>query len=117
MPSFKKSLFFALNGLKIALKEKHIRVHLVAVLIVTAAGFYFRITQTEWLMCLVLFALVIGIEILNTAIERFVDMVQPGWNEKAGKVKDLAAGAVLWSSILAAICGTLIFGKYILALF
>jgi diacylglycerol kinase len=116
MPSFKQSVFFALNGLKVAFEEKHIRVHLIAVLIVSAAGFYFSITQTEWLMCLLLFALVVGLEVMNTAIERFVDMVEPEWNEKAGKIKDLSAGAVLWSSVLAAVCGALIFGKYILAL-
>ena len=116
MPRFKQSLGFAFQGLKIAWEEKHVRVHVVIALLVSLAAFYFSITHTEWLILLVLFAVVISLEIMNTAIERFVDMVQPEWHEKAGKVKDLSAGAILCASIFAAIAGILIFGKYILAL-
>lgn len=117
MPSFKQSVSFAVNGIKIALKERHVRVHVLCALLVSVAGFCFGISQAEWLACLILFALVIGLEIMNTAIERLVDMISPEWNEKAGRVKDLSAGAVLCVSIFAVIAGILIFGKYILALF
>jgi len=116
MPRFKQSLGFAFQGLIIAWEEKHVRVHVIIALLVAIAGFSFRVTHTEWLILLLLFALVISLEIMNTAIERFVDIVQPEWHEKAGKIKDLAAGAVLCTSIFAAISGILIFGKYILAL-
>lgn len=116
-PTFIQSMSFAIKGLRIALEEKHVRLDLLIALLVSVAGFYFHITYTEWLICLVLFGLVIGLEIMNTAIERFVDMVQPNWDERAGRVKDLSAGAVLCASIFAAIGGILIFGKYILALF
>lgn len=116
-PTFIQSMSFAIKGLRIALEEKHVRLDIFIAMLVSAAGFYFHITTTEWLICLLLFGLVIGLEVMNTAIERFVDMVQPNWDEKAGRVKDLAAGAVLCASIFAAIGGILIFGKYILALF
>jgi len=116
-PTFIQSLSFAIKGLRIALEERHVRIDFLIALLVIAAGFYFQITVTEWLICILLFGLVIGLEVMNTAIERFVDMVQPGWDEKAGKVKDLSAGAVLCASVVAAIGGVLIFGKYILALF
>jgi diacylglycerol kinase len=116
-PTFIQSMSFAIKGLKIALEEKHVRLDLFIAVVVSAAGFYFQITTTEWLICLLLFGLVIGLEVMNTAIERFVDMVQPNWDEKAGRVKDLSAGAVLCVSIFAAIGGILIFGKYVLALF
>lgn len=117
MPSFINSLTYALNGLKTALKEKHIKVHLVAAILVTLAGFYFHITQTEWLICILLFGLVISLEIVNTAIEHFVNLVSPQQNPLAGKIKDLSAAAVLVSAIMAFIAGCLIFGKYILDLF
>jgi len=117
MPSFTKSVSYAFNGLRIALKEKHIKIHLIAAVLVTLAGFYFHITQTEWLICLLLFALVISLEIINTAIEHFVNLVSPQQNPLAGKIKDLAAAAVLISSIIAFIAGCLIFGKYSLDLF
>ncbi len=117
MPSFIKSVSFALNGLKSAFKEKHIKIHLIAMILVIIAGFYFHITQTEWLICLLLFGLVISLEIINTAIEYLVNLVSPQQNPLAGKIKDLAAGAVLVSAIAAFITGCLIFGKYILDLF
>ena len=68
------------------------------------------------LVCFLLFGLVIGMEIINTAIERLVDLVSPHHNPKAGIIKDMAAGAVLFSAIMAIVCGVLIFGKYILDL-
>lgn len=108
---------FAIKGMRLALEEKHVRLDILIAVLVSTAGFYFHINATEWLICLLLFGLVIGLEVMNTAIERFVDMVQPNWDEKAGRVKDLSAGAVLCASIFAAIGGILIFGKYILALF
>jgi diacylglycerol kinase len=116
-PSFIQSMSFAIKGLKIAMEEKLVGLFFLIAVLVRAAVFYFQITVTEWLICLLLFGLVIGLEIMNTAIERFVDMVQPNWDEKAGRVKDLSAGAVLCASIFAALGGILIFGKYILALF
>lgn len=117
MSSFKESFTYAFNGFKFALSEKHFKIHLLAALLVTAAGFYFHITQTEWLICILLFALVISLEIVNTAIERLVDMVSPEQNPKAGTVKDLAASAVLVAAIAAVVCAVIIFAKYILALF
>lgn len=114
--SFFKSLGFAINGIKLALEERHVRVHIVVALLVVAAGFFFKISQTEWLVCLLLFALIISLEIINTAIEQLVNLVNPQWHPLAGKVKDLSAGAILVASLIAIVCAVLIFGKYILAL-
>jgi diacylglycerol kinase (ATP) len=55
------------------------------------------------------FGMVMGAEMLNTAIETLVDLVSPGHNELAGKSKDIAAGAVLISALFAAIAGLVIF--------
>jgi diacylglycerol kinase len=52
-------------------------------------------------------------EIFNSAFERLVDMVSPDFNPKAGIIKDMAAGAVLVSAIVAVIVGVLIFWKYV----
>lgn len=117
MSSFIKSLSYALNGLKLAFKEKHIKIHAIAATLVILSGWYFHITKTEWLVCLILFGLVIGLEIMNTAIEHVVNLISPQQNPVAGKIKDLSAGAVLISAIIAFIAGSLIFGKYILDLF
>jgi diacylglycerol kinase len=114
--SFIKSLTFALNGLKFAIQEKHIKIHGIISILVVIAGFLFNITSFEWLMCLFLIGLVIGFEIINTAIENLVNLVSPNFHPLAGKVKDLAAGAVFIAACISVIGGILIFGKYILAL-
>jgi diacylglycerol kinase len=116
MPHFIKSVSFAINGLKLVLKEKHIKIHLIMTALVISAGFYFRITHMEWAIILICIGVVLSLEIMNTAIEHFVDLVEPNQNPKAGAIKDLAAGAVLIFSIISAIIGIMIFGKYILDL-
>lgn len=58
------------------------------------------------LLCI---GMVMSLEIINTSIEHLVNIVNPDFNEKAGKVKDLAAAAVLVASMIAAITGLLVF--------
>lgn len=115
--SFVKSVSYALKGLRIAFKDNHMKVHVVIALLVIGAGLFFRISQTEWLICFIVTGMVISLEVINTAIEHFVDLVEPNHNPKAGAIKDLAAGAVLIGAIVAVVCGVMIFEKYILALF
>ena len=117
MSSFAQSVSYALNGLRLAFKDNHMKVHVFMALLVIGAGLFFGITQTEWLICSIVIGLVISLEIINTAIEHFVDLVEPNYNPKAGAIKDLAAGAVLVAALLAVICGIVIFWKYILAFF
>jgi diacylglycerol kinase len=116
MSTFSKSLSYAFNGLRLAFKDNHMKVHLAITFCVIGAGLFFEITRMEWLICFIVFGMVISLEVVNTAIEHFVDLVEPNFNPKAGAIKDLAAGAVLVASIAACICGVLIFGKYILDL-
>ena len=58
--------------------------------------------------------LVLGLELINTAIEELVNLVMPTIHPQAGKVKDIAAGAVLAASVMAVVVGVLIFRKYLL---
>jgi diacylglycerol kinase (ATP) len=117
MPHFIKSLSFALNGLKLVLKEKHFKIHLVLTLIVLSAGIYFHINKTEWLVLLICIGIVLSVETINTAFEYLIDFVEPNQNPKAGAIKDLSAGAVLIVSIISVIIAVMIFGKYIINLF
>lgn len=95
-PAFKGLFWFFRN-------EKNARVHLLAIVVVVAAGFYFDIEKTEWLVIVLTIGIVVTAEALNTAIEKWVDLVSPERSEKAGRIKDIAAGAVLFAA-LAAIC-------------
>ena len=113
MNSFLNSFSFALNGIKISLRQRNMKIHVACALLVIALGFYFKITTTDWCILLLCIGVVIALEIINTAIEHVVDLVSPNYNELAGKVKDLAAGAVLVVAIISAIVGCVIFWNYV----
>lgn len=89
--------------------EGSIKIQLVIVLIMTAAGFYFDISATEWMMQVFAIGLVLGVEGVNTAIEKLSDYVQPEFHQKIGFIKDISAGAVMWVSIAASIVGLIIY--------
>jgi diacylglycerol kinase (ATP) len=109
------SFRYAFKGLKLFFATQHNSwIHLFATCSVVAAGFFFGITKTEWLFVVAAIALVLITEMLNTAIEFLVDLVSPDYNELAGKVKDLASGAVLFAALMAVIIGVLVFGPYLL---
>jgi diacylglycerol kinase len=112
-----RSFGYAINGILLAVKEQlNLKIHLFALAVVTAAGFFFELNIAEWAMILLTFGLVLVAEMLNTALEYLVDFVSPQQHELAGKIKDVAAGAVLISAIIAAAVGLLIFGNKFLTL-
>jgi diacylglycerol kinase len=112
-----KSFGYAFKGIYIAtLEQLNIKIHFLAVIIVTIAGIYFKITATEWCLVVICYGMVLTAELLNSAIENLVDLVSPGHHHLAGKVKDIAAGAVLISAICTAVVSLFIFLKYILIL-
>jgi len=71
----------------------------------------------EWALISIVIAMVILSELLNTAIEKLADIVDPKHNELIGHVKDYSAGAVLISAIVSVIVGGLIFIPKLIALF
>jgi diacylglycerol kinase len=112
-----KSFYYAFSGIKIAVKTQHnLQIHLIAVFIVLIFGFLLKINVTEWLILIIIFSLVISSEIINSAIELITDIISPEYNIKAGKVKDMAAGAVLINAIAALIIGIIIFAPKIIQL-
>ncbi|MDT0607761.1 diacylglycerol kinase [Croceitalea rosinachiae] len=104
------SVGFAFKGLfLLVLTEASIKIQLVIALIMTALGFYLDISTTEWVLQCISIGLVMGIEGMNTAIEKLSDYVQPEYDEKIGFIKDISAGAVMLVSIIAVIIGLLIY--------
>ena len=97
--------------------EANARFHLIAAAGVTTAGFYFSIEKWEWVAVIFSIGLVLSAEAFNTALEHLTDLVSPEQNPLAGKTKDVAAGAVLFSAITAAIIGGIVFLPKIIALF
>lgn len=105
-----KSVGYALKGMFLLLRtEASIKIQFVIALVVTGAGFYFNISNTEWMIQLIAIGSVMGIEGLNTAVEKLSDYIQPKNDPKIGFIKDISAGAVMIVSILASIVGLLIY--------
>jgi len=112
-----RSFICAVRGIAAAVRKgKNIRVMFVFTGLVVALGFIFGVSLSEWAILLLCCALVVAVEMLNTAIECVVDMVSPNYSESAKKAKDVAAGAVLVASLFAAAVGLIIFVPYIAAL-
>lgn len=108
------SFRYALDGIIAALRqEPNLKFHFLAGLLAILLSFILKISRIDWIIIIILIGLVIAVELTNTAIEAvvdgFVDREHPG----AKLAKDISAGAVLISTIIAAIVGTIIFTPYI----
>lgn len=111
------SFRYAIAGIvNLISSQANARIHLLVAVLVVAAGFYLEIDRTEW--CLVSMAItsVLAAEGFNTALEYLTDLVSPSHHPLAGKAKDVAAGAVLFTAIGAATVGVLIFFPKILGI-
>ncbi|MCX2478864.1 diacylglycerol kinase family protein [Pedobacter sp. MC2016-15] len=105
-----KSFGYALSGITYTAKtQMNFRIHLAAIAMVGIAGWYLHLSAAEWTCIVIVIGLVLVAELLNTAVELLVDLVSPGFNAQAGKVKDVAAGAVLVAAGIAVISGAIIF--------
>lgn len=104
------SFKYASEGIITTIKEeRNMFIHFLIAIIVVITGIYVRLSLNEWFICLLLFALVFSLELINTAIENTVDLVATKKNKKAKMAKDAAAGAVLIAAIFASIIGIIIF--------
>jgi diacylglycerol kinase len=93
--------------------EPNMRIHLAAALLVGAAGWWLHITRAEWFALAVAVGLVFMAELMNSAIELLCDHVSPERNATIGKVKDIAAGAVLVAALTALVIGAIVFWPYV----
>ncbi|MDR0846309.1 MAG: diacylglycerol kinase family protein [Lactobacillales bacterium] len=115
---FISSFEFAWTGLVSAFKdERNMKKHMAVAALVLIFGFLFQLDYYEWLIIIICVFLVFIVEMLNTVAENIVDLVTDGhWYELAKVAKDVAAGAVLLTSLMAAIVGVIIFGRHFLML-
>ena len=81
----------------------------MAAIVAIVFSVLFNIAATEWIAVGFCIALVITMEMINTAIENVVDLTSPEQHPLAGKAKDIAAGAVLVCAIISGVIGLLIF--------
>lgn len=104
------SFFDAFRGLYVFAKTTgKLYVHIPAGVLAILLGFYFNISSIEWLAIIFAIGLVFVTEALNTAIEIDIDLTSPEYHPFARDTKDVAAAAVLLSSIVALAVGFVIF--------
>lgn len=112
------SFKYAFNGIIYLIKsQQNAWIHLCAAGIVITAGFYFSVSITEWIILTLTIGMVFSAEAINTAIEIIMDKISPDLDKTTGRIKDIAAGAVLIAAIAALIVGGLIFIPKIIAQF
>lgn len=101
---------YAWKGLKVAiLTERNVKIHLLAMIMVIIIGLITKLSSVEWAILFLTIGAVISMEIMNTALERALDYLEPKKHTAIGTAKDLAAAAVLVTAIIAIIIACLIF--------
>ena len=112
-----KSLAYALHGIAAALRyENNMRIHSLCAIITIGLGLWLKPTTLEWVALSLTISLVLFAELMNTALEANVDLVTKEHRPEAKLAKDVAAGAVLITSLNALVVGWLIFGQRLLHL-
>ncbi|MCE3259977.1 MAG: DeoR family transcriptional regulator [Bacteroidetes bacterium] len=111
------SFAYAFAGLREALKEPNLKIHVVAMVFVIGFAFYFKVTPVEWCILLICCAMVISLELINSAVEKLCDTVEPEPHPKIKFVKDVSAAAVLVAALTSAIIGSIIFYGYFISVF
>ncbi len=117
MISIKKHLAsyqYAIHGIWLAFRcEQNMSLHLAAAVGVLLLNYLLRISQTEWLITLMLIGLAWMAEVFNTAIEKLADRVTREQDPLIGQAKDLASGAVVIICFIAVVCALIIYLPYL----
>ena len=110
MKTFMKSVGFALQGaVQFFSRQRNAKIQTVIGITAILLGFVVSITPYQWLLVLFCIGLVISLEMINSAIEIFCDMVTTDFHPKIRIIKDVAAGAVLVASLASLVIGLIIF--------
>ncbi|MBL9145605.1 MAG: diacylglycerol kinase family protein [Verrucomicrobiaceae bacterium] len=105
------SFIAAWRGLIILFKtQRHARIHLLATAAAVAVGAWLDVDRQQWCWLIVAITMVIAAEGFNTAVEKLADRVTTEHDPLIRDAKDLAAGAVLWAALGAAIIGLIVLG-------
>lgn len=114
MKGFMMGFAYAFAGLKAGWKgQRNIKVMVVLAGVAAALGIYLNISRVEWAVVALACAVVLSLELMNTAGEKLVDILSPEIDPRYGQIKDILAGAVLLGAVFAAVAGLLIFLPYL----
>ena len=113
-----KSFTYAFRGIsKTFLEEQNLQIQSIVGIIIIIIAYFLKISSIEWSLIILAIFVVILMEMINSAIERITDALKPRIHSYVKEIKDIMAGAVMLSSLLAIIIGLIIFIPYIIKLF
>lgn len=105
---------WAMAGIAAVIREEqNMRIHLLAAGTAVGLGWILDLQRFEWGLLVIAIVMVLAAEVINTAVERVVDLITPQYHPLAEKAKNMAAGAVLLTSIAAVLLGVVIFAPHI----
>ena len=108
--NFKESVGHALDGIEYTIThERNFRIEIIFAILVTIASFIFKVSLIEWGLLVLVIGIILALEMINTAMERCVDLVTKDYKELAKNAKDIAAGAVFVMSMFSIVLGIIIF--------
>ncbi len=110
MRTFLRSVLFAMQGIKqFFSRDRNGKIQTVIGVLAITLGFTVSLSAFQWLLVLFCIGLVISLEMINSAIERYCDLITTDFHPGIKIIKDVAAGAVLVASIMSLIIGLIIF--------
>lgn len=105
-----KSFNYAFQGFITLLRnEPNSGIHAIAAILAVIAGYFLKLSTIEWVIIFIVIGLVFIAELINSAIEKIADMIEPEIDPGIKQIKDYAAASVLMSAIIAVVAGGLIF--------
>jgi diacylglycerol kinase len=114
MMSLRKSFQYAVRGLRYVIRnERNFRIELIFAFFILTFSIILQIEKWEIVVIILLITLVLVTELINTIVERVVDILEPRMHPFAKLIKDIMAAIVLISAIMAAFIGFIIFIPYI----
>ena len=114
---FTSSVRDCINGFKfININEDNFKREILLGIIALLISYILKISKLEFIIIIIMIGLVLTCEVINTAIERLVDLVSPSYNKLAGEVKDIMAFSVFLMCIISLIVGVVIFVPKIIVL-
>ncbi len=108
-----RAFYNAFRGIKEAFIEQSFRILFIIALFVVVCLFYFPFESLERAVLILIVVLVLSLELINSQIERILDILRPDYSEEVRKMKDISAGAVLTASIGAVFLAVIIILPYV----
>ena len=116
LSKFVHSFYNASRGIAIGIKnERNLRIHTLAVIVITIISYILGVSISDFIIFLLLFAMILSSELLNSAIERICNILRDRYNlpyEASRDIRDIAAGAVWIQAFVAVLIAVAVFSKY-----